>query len=187
MIPNLRELETRSIAAFIESCGEHFRGKRVLDFGSGTQPYRTLIESFGAEYTPYDAPQYPASRAEKDTTGQTFGKTYDTLLVTQVIQYVERPGTWLIELRARFLRPTEGDAALVMTYPTNWPEVEDEDLHRFTKAGMARLLTDAGFHIQRHEPRQDVAVSLDGERLVAGYGVLATIPKHEGARIVSTV
>ena len=69
---------------------------------------------------------------------------------------------------------------LVMTYPTNWPEVEPEDLHRFTKAGMERLLTEAGFTIVMHQRRASVFAGefknsppFDREEFALGYGVVA--------------
>jgi hypothetical protein len=62
-------------------------------------------------------------------------------------------------------------ATLVMTYPTNWPEVETDDLHRFTKAGMERLLHRAAFNIVVHEQRASVRAV--GNRFVLGYGVVA--------------
>lgn len=181
-----REQERAGIETFIRSCAaEHFAGKRVLDYGSGRQPYRAIVEEAGGEYTPYDAPSYPGSVAERDTTGETFGRTYDTILCTQVLQFVERPRLFLIELRGRFLRPTEGPVALVMTYTTHWPEIEPGDLYRYTARGMERMLTDAGFDIARHEPRHVLATTPDGEQLRSGYGVVATIPQYDGPVIVS--
>ena len=65
----------------------------------------------------------------------------------------------------------------MLTYPTNWPEVEPEDLQRFTKAGMERLLTEAGFEIVRHERSAEVAPLVAGhlhrKTFCAGYGVIA--------------
>ena len=58
-----------------------------------------------------------------------------------------------------------------MTYPTHWPEVEQEDLHRFTKAGMEKTLKLVGFEIKLHFPR--AWTNLCTEEVAVGYGVVA--------------
>lgn len=106
----------------------------------------------------------------------------DAVLCTQVVQYVpfaeyhERTLSWSFPLGDLFtdlrILMDEGNETLVLTYPTNWPEVEPEDLHRFTKAGMERLLTEAGFEIIRHDWRHGFRID-SGESFAAGYGVIA--------------
>lgn len=171
---DLRELERDSIYRFVESCGDLFRGARVLDYGAGAQPYKDLIESFGPkEYVPYDAPNFPASCATADTTGSAWQRRFDVVVCTQVFQYLERPDVELFDIRYHRLsyERSIGDRYLVLTYPTNWPEVEEADLRRFTKSGMGRMLADVGFEIMRHERRAEV--TLGGEAFALGYGVVA--------------
>lgn len=181
---NLRDYERESIRRFVQSAAdEGYLSGSVLDVGSGTRPYATIVKEAGGEYVPFDAPGYPgAVPGVRDSTGDAWGRLFRTALCTQVIQYQEQPLTFLTGVRARLAHSDE--AWLVMTYPTHWPEVEAEDLWRFTKTGMARLLTDAGFSIIRHEkrgsvwdPRFDVGaqkrVTAVGEEFVLGYGVVA--------------
>ena len=163
----VRVIERASIRAFVESCSEQLRGS-VLDIGAGEQPYREIVERAGGQYVPYDAPSFPASLARRDTTGEAWGKRFDTLLCNQVVQYVEEVVEMLRRHRADHLNR---GGFLVLTYPTNWAEVEPEDLHRFTCAGMGRILSDAGFTALRHERRAEI--NLGGFVLPIGYGVLA--------------
>lgn len=179
----LRELESASIRAFVQSAAdEGYLSGRVLDYGCGRQPYRDIVEAAGGEYLPFDRVDFPASCAEQDW-GDDDAEIgpLDAILCTQVIQYIEDPFALLQRMPSLLggLRHVDlGGGCLVMTYPTNWPEVEREDLHRFTKAGMERLLTEAGFTIVRHERRAwALMVASDvgdaNERIALGYGVIA--------------
>jgi len=171
----LRVLEAKSIRAFVESCADRFGGV-VLDYGCGTNPYRDIVEQAGGTYVGADSPAFPSHvpggefRDLVPTLGQPGTRVQaDTVLFTQVAQYVPAATLWslLYEWR-RMLHP---HGALVMTYPTNWPEVEDTDLHRFTRAGMTKLLTETGYAIVRHERRGEI--EWRGERFALGYGAVA--------------
>lgn len=183
---NLRELERESIRAFVQSAAdEGYLSGRVLDFGCGRQPYREIVETAGGEYLGFDSPRFPASTTSELHVPD-WPHAYDATLCTQVLQYVPNPMTALHQI-GNGLRPIyhgadrEKARHLVMTYPTNWPEVEPEDLHRFTKAGMERLLTEAGFTIIRHEERAEVVGAVrvpnglltTGDAFALGYGVIA--------------
>lgn len=206
----LRDLEARSIRDFVQSAADDgYLSGRVLDYGCGKQPYRDIVEAVGGRYFGFDLPHFPANvslkrvvpdgydmaveaRDDSDTALHSWAAQYgyfDTVLCTQVIQYVpltietraghhENMNDWLMNLRILMAEDSE---TLVMTYPTNWPEVEPEDLHRFTKAGMERLLTEAGFEIVRHERREFIhpyVAQANGrafgyEEFALGYGVVA--------------
>lgn len=159
---SIRELERKSIRDFVERNKQYLTG-RVLDFGAGKpgtcrqpQPYRDLVSG---EYVPVDK-------------GDSIPNVeFDAILCTQVLQYVEDVPHQVFDFsnRLRF------GGKLVMTYPTNWDEVEPSDLHRFTKAGMEALLTRseffAGFTIISHERRAEI--DLGGFKFPLGYGVVA--------------
>lgn len=171
----LRDLERESIRAFVQSAADDgYLAGRVLDYGCGKQPYRDLVEAAGGTYIPYDDPKHPGSVVDRYVGDWQQTDPVDAILCTQVLQYVPRPYGLLAALH-------EFQAALVLTYPTNWPEVEPEDLHRFTKAGMERLLTEAGFSIVRHERRAVVKMAnVDAggwttfsDAFALGYGVIA--------------
>lgn len=210
MVTDLRTIERDSIRSFVQSAAdEGYLSGRVLDYGCGKQPYRDIVAAAGGEYYGFDLPWLPAnvsgeivwppgldgavaSRDGHETALHSWARAngyFDAVLCTQVIQYVplvrESHGNytdtladWLMDMRV--LMDDEKQETLVMTYPTNWPEVEPEDLHRFTKAGMERLLTEAGFEIVRHEARATVKMVGWGsdprgwaEVIALGYGVIA--------------
>jgi len=162
---HVREIEWNSIRKFVESFP--FRG-RTLDFGCGRQPYAEHVISCGSVYIPYDRVRLPGSTVNVDVgRDDPLGEEWDTILCTQVMQYVPHP----YMLLDRFYAALRHNGVVVMTYPTCWDEVENDDLHRFTKAGMTRLLYDAGFLVERHERRATVTV--EGFNFPLGYGVVA--------------
>lgn len=174
----LTKIENDSIRAFVHSAADegYLRG-RVLDYGCGKQPYRDIVEKQGGEYVPFDRAGFPGNVSAEDI-GAVLPLDSDSVLCTQVVQYIPDVGVTLAGFRG-MLRFSRGrrSGCLVLTYPTNWPEVEAEDLHRFTKAGMELLLIEAGFSILRHERRATVHGSYDGEyagyEFALGYGVVA--------------
>lgn len=176
---NLREYERESIRRFVQSAAdEGYLSGTVIDIGCGKQPYRTIVEEAGGLYYGYDRADFPGNVSGGDV-GEWL-PTYASALCTQVLQFIPNP---LDFLTATFMDLKAG-GHLVMTYVTHWPEVEPDDLHRHTKAGMERLLAEAGFAVVRHERRgvlQDPAfptapmkrVTATGEEFAIGYGVVA--------------
>jgi SAM-dependent methyltransferase len=157
----IRQADITSIRRFMEAYRELLRG-RVLDFGAGKegtcrepQPYRYLVDG---EYLPYDVgdklPEPP----------------FDVIMCNQVMQYLPNPRRQLREF-AEWLKPRHG--VLILTYGTNWDEVEESDLWRFTKAGMETALRQAGFAVGVHERRAEVV--LGNFKFATGYGVVATV------------
>jgi Methyltransferase domain len=166
---SLTRIENTSIRAFVQSAAdEGYLSGRVLDYGCGKQPYRDIVQAAGGEYEPFDRAHFPGNTSGEDVLGYLVAPAYwNALLNTQVLQYVyDVPAT----LR-KFHLLLADNGHLVLTYPTNWPEVEEVDLHRFTKAGMERLLAGAGFSILRHERR--ATVHAEGYEWALGYGVVA--------------
>jgi trans-aconitate methyltransferase len=83
------------------------------------------------------------------------------------VQYIsDVPHT--LHVFAELLRP---NGALVMTFPTNWDEVEETDLHRFTANGMRLMLIEAGFSVVKMERRAQVQIG--NFRFPLGYGCVA--------------
>jgi hypothetical protein len=166
----LRDAEARSIREFVQrAADEGYLSGRVLDYGCGKQPYRDIVEDVGT-YFGYDQTEFAGNVSGEDIGDfdLPWEKPWKALLCTQVLQYVREPGGLLSHLFEHILGR---GGHLVLTYPTNWPEVEPDDLHRFTKAGMERLLTEAGFTIVRHDLRHSFQHA--GSTFAAGYGVIA--------------
>lgn len=160
---DLRSIERTSIRDFVQGAAEGgYLSGRVLDYGCGKQPYRDVVEVVGGVYNGFDRMSFPANVSGEDVGDFDFDapldEDWDAILCNQVVQYVpfffrDDDGEGLPSLLAQFARSLRGGGHLVMTYPTTWPEVEPQDLHRFTKTGMEWLLAEAGFEIVRHEPR----------------------------------
>lgn len=169
---DLRTLERDSIRSFVESCAEYFSG-RVLDYGAGMMPYRDVIEGAGGVYVPYDHSALPGfagdpDYAYSDLLYQRDHHSFDAVLVTQSLQYMTDPRAILESLLVAYIKR---HGVLAMTGPTTWPEVEEADLCRFTRAGILHLLVDVGFVVERLERRAEV--SIQGEVFSLGWGVVA--------------
>lgn len=153
----VRRVERWSIREFMRENAGVLKG-RVLDFGAGLAPYRGLLAC--SEYVPWS----PGGNTYQLCPSHGL---YDGVLCTQVVQYVPDPRTTLMNL-AELLRP---GGRLVLTFPTNWDEVEDSDFWRFTSEGMAFLLANAGFKVQNMVRRAQV--QMGNFRFPLGYGVVA--------------
>lgn len=145
---SVRMVERESIRNFVEAHKDLLVG-RVLDFGAGEEPYREFVTG---EYVPYE-------KGEEFPVGE-----FHTILMNQVAQYLGNPQEVFSKLA------TVGEY-LVMTYPTNWEEVEDTDVYRYTKAGMEQILKEAGYEVLSHEKR--CSLTFINFELVIGYGIVA--------------
>jgi len=152
----VRQIERASIRQFMEKHRRYLQG-RVLDFGCGKMPYSDLVQ--GGQYIPFEIGD--------GLNGSPAMGPLDAIMCNQVLQYIEHVPE-LLRGFAAWLRP---GGHLILTYVTNWDEVEDSDLWRFTKAGMERLLRDFGFSVIVHEPR--ARVSLGVFNFPLGYGCVA--------------
>jgi SAM-dependent methyltransferase len=165
-IHELDRLEKDSIFEFVIRARDLglLRG-RILDYGCGRQPYRQVCEAAG-EYFAYDRASFLGNVSREDV-GDVIGTgDFDTVLATQVVQYVPDGYRWLRDIRDNILVP---GGHLVMTYPTHWPEIRD-DQHRYTKLGMEATLRASAFTVVRHDLR--LALPFDGFELAVGYGVI---------------
>lgn len=166
----VRSIERGSIRAFLENHLDVVSGN-ILDFGAGEQPYRDLLEQKG-NYCPYDRADFPCSRSHVNV-GDLDAQTWDTVVSTQVIQYLPNPAAVLTALRSRMSK----DSYILLTFPTTWEEIEDGDLYRFTSSGMRRLLRSAGFVTRAMEERARLVLGGNNAMrpfiVTLGYGVVA--------------
>lgn len=176
-LPNgdaIREQERASIRSFVESAVNRYvtEGDRVLDFGCGLQPYRDLVESQRALYLGFDRREFPANVSTEDVGAdewRPWDETWDGLICTQVIQYVPDLPALFAAFREMLV---DLAGVLILTGPTNWPEVEREDLHRHTVVGASSLVHSAGFDVLEAIPR--LTLEAPGWTLSTGYGIIAT-------------
>ncbi len=150
----VRQAERATIRAFVGGVKDFLQG-RCLDYGCGASPYREFVQG---EYVGWDVGQ-------ADPTG-----SFDSILCTQVFQFLPDP----LEAMRNFARLLKPRCFLVMTYGTNWDEVEPEDYWRVTKSGMERLCGLSGFQIIRHERRAEVTLG-NYMKFPLGYGLLAQL------------
>jgi hypothetical protein len=158
----IRAMQREHIVAFL--LDQKFTG-RVLDYGCGTAPYRGIVETNGAEWVGYNRGIYPGGSKEDIGPDQPLLQWWDVILSTQTLQYIPDVSGLLRSFRYRSNK-------LILTVATNWPEVEPEDLHRFTATGISALLYGAGWDVT--ETRQLGAVPFgEREQCALGYGIVA--------------
>ena len=157
----IRAMQREHIVSFLK--GVDFSGL-VLDYGCSHGPYRGIVEQNGGIWTGYNRAQYPGGSADNIGPDEPLEQKWDTILCTQSTQYYPDVGEMLVDFRYAAKR-------LVMTYATNWPEVEPEDLWRFTRSGMEFLLRETGWRPVHHEQLGAVPFG-DRELCALGYGVV---------------
>lgn len=166
----IRAVERASIRAYVNE-HSHLLTGRVLDFGCGLQPYRSLITGV---YHGFDKSYYPTENEYEKALDHLHNiERFNTILCTQVLEYYRNPFTAV----ALFSRLLITGGYLICTYPTNWDEVEQEDLQRLTMCGMHDLLTHCGFEILNHTRRAEVKIG--NFRFPLGYGVVARKPTYK--------
>lgn len=119
---------------------------RVLDFGCGGSPYRSLFPK--ANYNRADC----AGIANLDYVINEDGaidepdNTFDLILSTQVLEHVPDPATYLAEAR-RLLKP--GGLLLCSTHGSFEDHACPDDFWRWTSEGLRRTLIAAGFAVEQ--------------------------------------
>jgi SAM-dependent methyltransferase len=120
-------------------------GARVLDLGSADSPYREELPP-GVEYVAADLPGNPGADValRADGTVPLKDATFDLILSTQVLEHVDDPALYLDECR-RLTKP--GASLLLSTHGVMYFHPDPEDYWRWTRAGLAKLLSEHGFEI----------------------------------------
>jgi SAM-dependent methyltransferase len=150
---------------------------RLLDLGCGMKPYR---KTFGGEVNRWiglDFPSTPSGRSAADVFGSAsdipFGaSTFDTILSTQVLEHVARPGTVLQEVH-RVLRP--GRHLLLTAPQTNPLHEEPHDYFRYTCYGLRSLMEQAGLDVVEVRPLGG-AIATVGQMIVWHLNWLGKLP-----------
>jgi SAM-dependent methyltransferase len=136
----------------VEDAIPFFSGQ-LLDVGAGSSPYEELIMASGKvrEYIKLDFASSDYHQGyELDLTwdGKTIplsGQSIDTVFMTEVLEYVYKPGELLREVR-RVLKP---GGKLFLTVPFSWPMHElPFDYHRFTPIAIRAYFEEADFVVK---------------------------------------
>lgn len=143
---SVREYQRGEIRQFVERSAESLAHGAVLDFGCGNQPYKDIVRG---SYVGYNRAAFPGTPFRTDLGPEyPLSTGWQAILCTQMLQYVPD----VPDLLDAFYLALVPSGELVLTFATNWPEIEPEDLHRFTRSGMERLLKHAGFSVLVSEP-----------------------------------
>ncbi len=118
---------------------------RVLDYGCGGAPYRSLFahcqEYVAADVTP--GPQVDVLLGADGLTSEPV-ESYDTVLSTQVLEHVGDPDRYLRECR-RLLKP--GGQLILSTHGMIEEHACPDDYYRWTSRGLETLVSNHGFTI----------------------------------------
>jgi SAM-dependent methyltransferase len=121
------------------------RPSRVLDYGCGGSPYRSLFEP--CTYHRADLIGGHNLDFEYDATARlpaSIGGSYECVLSTQVLEHVQEPTTYLMEC-CRVLIP--GGALLLTTHGLFGDHACPHDYWRWTTFGLQRLVEHCGFKV----------------------------------------
>jgi SAM-dependent methyltransferase len=117
---------------------------RVLDYGCGSSPYKTLFPN--ADYRradAIDAPDLDYRVGENQTIAERAGY-FDLVLSTQVLEHVPEPSRYLVECY-RLLR--QGGRLIISTHGLFEEHGVPYDFHRWTAVGLKGELENAGFEV----------------------------------------
>jgi SAM-dependent methyltransferase len=153
-------LERSSIVEFVATQARTLSpGARVLGVGAGSSPYRELFERQSYTTTDHAATLHGGG---VDIVAEAHSipvsdDSFDAVLCTQVLEHVPDPLAVLSELS----RVLVADGRLIATVPLVWEEHEQPyDFFRYTRYGIAHLLTAAGFEALEIRPRTDCFTTL---------------------------
>lgn len=137
------------LTAWLEHRAVPIARGRMLDYGSGGQPYRALFEPVVEVYVTADVAAYgalvPDVLIEPNRRLPLQSGSFDTILSSQTLEHVPDPVFYLGEC-ARLLAP---GGRLILTAPMQWRHHEvPYDYLRFTRYGLARILEDQGFQVE---------------------------------------
>ncbi len=137
------------LAAALGYAASRYADGRLLDIGCGTRPWAATFAPHVSEHVGIDHEQTPHGLARVDVISDAYRVPLDdgsagTILLTEVLEHLERPGDALAECR-RLLRP---GGHLVATTPFSWPlHEEPRDYFRYSPHGLRHLAGEAGLEV----------------------------------------
>jgi SAM-dependent methyltransferase len=101
---------------------ERYAAGRLVDIGCGTKPFKGIFAPYVNEHVGVDHEQTMHGLESVDVISGAYDiplddESADTVLLTEVLEHLERPGEALAECR-RLLRP---GGHLILTTPLSWP------------------------------------------------------------------
>jgi SAM-dependent methyltransferase len=123
-------------------------GARLLDFGCGSMPYRSLVEQRGAAYIGADFDAVDAVAIRPDGSLPINDASVDVVLSVQVLEHVRDLDRYLAE--ARRVLKDEG-LLLLSTHGTWLYHPHPEDHRRWTRTGLIADIEARGFRVEEVE------------------------------------
>jgi SAM-dependent methyltransferase len=142
----------RTLPVRLEALAPELRlppGGRLLDYGCADVPYRGFFGD-DVEYVAADLAGNPHATLElnPDGTVPLPDDSFDAVMSTQVLEHVDDPALYLAE-SFRVLRP--GGRLLLSTHGTFVYHPDPDDYWRWTRAGLQKVVRDAGYEVTRFE------------------------------------
>ncbi len=128
-------------------------GARVIDYGCGDMPYRPLFEAAGARYIGCDLDGDCDVHFPLDGVVPVPAAQADVVLSNQVLEHVWAVGNYLSEAH-RLLR--SGGILCLTTHGMWWYHAHPDDFFRWTRAGLERILVEAGFELVETVPIMNI-------------------------------
>ncbi len=175
----------RGLFRNISQLSGHLHG-RLLDFGCGSKPYRSLFDV--ETYIGTDVEVSGHDHLSEDIDVYYDGKTlpfddtsFDSIFSSEVFEHVFNLPEILDELH-RVLKP---GGHMLVTVPFVWDEHEiPYDFARYTSFGIRHILTEKGFTIVKETKTTNYVATLC--QMWAAYVYQHILPKNKVARIALT-
>jgi SAM-dependent methyltransferase len=139
----------RQLGAALAYAAERYAGGRLVDIGCGTKPWRATFAPYVEEHVGVDHEQTVHGLLSVDVISDAYevplaDASAGAILLTEVLEHLERPGDALAECR-RLLRP---GGHLIATTPFSWPlHEEPRDFFRYSPHGLRHLSEEAGLEV----------------------------------------
>ena len=137
------------LTAALGHAASRYANGRLLDIGCGTRPWGATFAPHVSEHVGIDHEQTPHGLARVDVISDAYrvplaDGSAGTILMSEVLEHLERPGDALAECR-RLLRP---GGHLIATTPFSWPlHEEPRDYFRYSPHGLRHLAGEAGLEV----------------------------------------
>jgi ubiquinone/menaquinone biosynthesis C-methylase UbiE len=140
-------------SALTYAAGRYAHG-RLLDVGCGTKPWRDVFAPHVNDHIGVDHEQTLHGLERVDVISDAYDvplddESVDTILLTEVLEHLERPSDALAESR-RLLTP---GGHVIATTPFSWPlHEEPRDFFRYTPYSLRYLAEQAGLEVVEIQP-----------------------------------
>jgi SAM-dependent methyltransferase len=162
------------VTNFVHHYGKEMRGGRALDFGAGDSPYGPVFAEAGVELLRADIEPGDASvlAIEAGRVPLPDGGVH-AVISTQVLEHVPDVAGYLREAW-RLLRP--GGLLYLSTHGAFILHRHPTDLRRWTTDGLCYELQQAGFAVERVEPKIGVLAMSTHMRAITFGGLTRRVP-----------